>query len=428
MKVLVAHPAQQHSYRLATALSKKRMLYKYATTVYYRKGSVTNIIVHFLKGNYREKAELRKCQELKDTQVVQFCEIGGLFKLLTMNVPMFRFLYRKVKYHNADRFAKQVASYAIAHHVDAVVGYDDYSSTMFNILRKKAPEILRIMDVSAANILYMRQIYEKDIEISPNFAGRLREERKVVWDPETIARTKEELKDAELLLAPSSFVARSLEYSGVRKESIKICPYGVDNISFSQKEYEKLGTPLKRPIRFVYVGGVKELKGISYLLEAVNNMPPSLAELTIVGQFDKTSEDILPYSKRVHFTGQLLHSDVSKALKESDVFVFPSLGEGLSLAALEAASCGLPLIVSENSGINDAVINGEEGFVIPIQSSEAIEMKMRWFIEHPDQIEIMGKAARKMAMRYTWDNYYGRIGEIFEEIEEGGINGYGKDG
>ena len=175
MKILVAHPAQQHSYRLAEALSGRGMLCAYATTVYYKKHSLTALGAYFLRGTMKMKAQGRVSPVLRPEQVVQFCELEGLLKLLTMHVRFLRPLYRPIKYHTAERFARKVARYAIREKVDAVVCYDDCSARLFAILNKKAPNILRIMDVSAASILYMKEIYERDMALSPDFAARLRQ-------------------------------------------------------------------------------------------------------------------------------------------------------------------------------------------------------------------------------------------------------------
>lgn len=417
MKVLVVHPAQQHSYRLATALHRKGMLYKYITTVYDKKHSFTHLVTKFLKGTNKARAKSRICDGIGEEDVVQFCELEGLLKLLAMHSAGLRPLYRKLKYHSTDRFAKKVARYAKKNHVDAVVSYDDYSSALFKALKKIAPEIIRIMDTSAANILYMKEIYEKDMKLQPDFAKRLLKEREVVWNKADNIRAESEIRDTQIFLAPSEFVARSLFYSGVSENQIKICPYGVDIKQFCPKKYANAAQLKGRPIRFIYVGGVKELKGIAYLFQAIEEIPEEYAKLTVVGQANLSDEDIKPYLNRVTFTGPVLHSEVSKLLLESDVYVFPSLGEGLSLSTLEAAACGLPLIVTENSGVNDAMADGKEGFVIPIQSKKALIDKMRWFITHSDQIEPMGRAAREMALRNTWDAYYERIGNIFDEIE-----------
>lgn len=416
MKVLVVHPAQQHSYRLAAALSKKGWLDKYITTVYYKKHSLTHFASLFLDARFQKKAQARKCTALADKDVLQFCEIEGLLKLLAMNTAKLRPYYKRIKYHTADRFAKKVARYAIQHNVDAVASYDDCSSLLFELLEQQAPQIIRVMDISAANILYMRNIYERDTVLQPTFATQLLQEREIVWNPDNIERAKQEIQHTQVFLAPSQFVARSLKYSGVMDKQIKICPYGVDTTLFAQKRYRPSEEMRHTPIRFIYVGGAKELKGIGYLLEAFSEIPRFQAGLTVVGQYNAHSDALRPYLERVDFTGSLLHTEVADHLKNADVFIFPSLGEGLSLATLEAASCGLPLIVSENAGVNDAMTDGKEGFVVPIQSKEALVQKIKWFIQNPDQIEPMGKAAREMALRYTWDTYYQRIDAIFDEI------------
>lgn len=412
--VIVAHPAQQHSYRLATGLKKHGILYKYITTVYYKRNSLTYFASLLLKGKFKRKAQNRQCSYLLNNDVKQFCEGIGLLKLLALNVSIFRRWYYLFKYGTADLFAKKVAAYSIDKHVDAVITYDDSSPVLFEILQKKNPQIIKILDMSAANLHYMRKIYDIDTKLMPDFANRLHFEYAKVWNENIMDRASREIKASDYFLVPSQFVARSLKYSGVRDEQILLCPYGVDVEEFSCKEYK--GTENHKSLNFIYVGGVKELKGISYLLKAFSEISRDQAKLTVVGAFNPNDEDIAPYLDKVNFTGMVLHSEVPNLLKNADVFVFPSLGEGLSLSTLEAAACGLPLIVSENSGVNDYMINGNEGFVIPIQSVEAIKNAVSWYINNPEKIETMGRNAREMAMRFTWDAYYEKAGKLIKEI------------
>lgn len=416
MKVLVAHPAQQHSYRLATALKRIGILDKYATTVYYKNGSLTSFITKFLNGKFKIKAQKRHCEELSDTDVIQFCEGEGLLKLVSLNTPFFKNRYNNIKYHTADRFAKRVAKYAIKHHVDAVVTYDDSSPLLFETLQENAPEILRILDMSAANILYMRNIYEQDIEFAPVFAERLKRERSICWNPKIMDRAKREIEVTQKFLVPSDFVARSLEFSGVKPEQMYRCPYGVDVSMFSPKELDVTLYKCNRAIKFIYVGGVKELKGISYLLNAFLEIPENEATLTVVGQFNSDDQDIKPYLDRINFIGSVLHSEVAEILRNSDVFIFPSLGDGFSLSVMEAAACGLPVIVSENSGVQELVLDEINGFIVPIQSKDVLIEKIKFFVEHPEKIEPMGRAAREMAMNCSWEVYYKRIEDIFLSI------------
>lgn len=418
MKIIVAHPAQQHSYRLASALQKAGVLYKYITTVYYKKGSLTDLTARFLKGRFRIKAMNRHCDDLSDRDVVQFCEAEGLVKLLALNTAVLKKQYRKIKYHTADRFARRTAAYAMKIRADAVITYDDTSPLLFELLQKKSPRTVRIMDMSAANILYMRGIYEKDMELSPAFAKRLREERKICWDPDTIERTKRELRAAEYFLVPSAFVGRSLQFSGIDKSKIFYCPYGVDIEEFREKEHKGI-SPGSRPLEFIYVGGVKELKGIAYLLQAFEMIPKEQAFLTVVGKYDPSDEDTVPFAGKVNFTGPVLHSEVPGLLRKADVFIMPSLGEGMSLSVIEAAACGLPLIVSENTGVEELVKDGVNGYVIPIQSAQAIEDKVRYFVEHPDRIPRMGREARITAEQYSWDSYSEKAARAVRKIVSG---------
>lgn len=336
--------------------------------------------------------------------------------LLSLNIPIFNKFYRFWLYKTADRFAEKVADYAISNDVDAVISYDLSSPILFEVIKAKCPKIKCILDMSAANLHYMKSIYEEDTRRMPEFADRLHNERSIVWNENIMDRALREIKASDYFLVPSQFVARSLKYSGVKEEQILLCPYGVDVEEFSCKEYK--GTEHHKPLNFIYVGGVKELKGISYLLKAFSEISRDQAKLTVVGAFNPNDEDIAPYLDKVDFTGMVLHSEVPNLLKNADVFVFPSLGDSFALSAMEAAASGLPLIVSENTGMSELMNENEEGFVIPIQSVEAIKNAVSWYINNPEKIERMGRNAREMALRFTWDAYYEKAGKLVKEILE----------
>ena len=202
-----------------------------------------------------------------------------------------------------------------------------------------------------------------------------------------------------------------LKYVGAKANQFLYCPYGVDITEFALKSNFNSDFPL----RFVYIGNIQQRKGIFYLLEAFKHIPKEKATLTIIGAVNKQDADLQPYLNCANFTGIILHSQIPFLLRQADVLIFPSLCEGLSLSCMEAAACGLPLVVSKNSGINDLITEGKEGFVIPIQSVDAIVEKVNWFIEHPEQIEPMGRAARQLAEKYTWDTYYERAGKLIQQ-------------
>ena len=413
MKVVVSHPEQQHSYRLATALKEAGFFEKYITTVYYKKKNLTYWAARVLRGNQKKKAQARHCKDLQDYDVIQYNEFLGILKLFFMRYSITRRFYEKFREFTADRFAINVARYAMKNHVDAVVTYDTCSPVLFRILKKKAPNIIRIMDMSAANLLYLKEIYDKDMNLAPSFSDQLRNARGIVWDKRSLSRVMEEINDTHYFLIPSGFVRRSLHYSGISDEQMLSIPYGVDVDKFSQKQYKDA---IHDPVEFIYVGGVTEHKGISYLLEAFKEIDEDKAHLTVLGSNSLPETIAKSYNGKIRFTGRILHDKVAELLKNADVFVFPSLGDSYSLAAMEAAACGLPLIVTENTGMSDLITEGEEGFVIPIQSAEAIKDKVMWFVNNKASISLMGEKARRMAERNTWKEYNASVKKAFDII------------
>ena len=410
MKILVAHPYHQHEYRLVKALTQAGHEVNLATTVYIKRKSITSFVGNILPRKFSERAVTHRDDNISDNAVIQFCEIGGLIRLFLRNIPKLSRLHKEYFYKLSDKFAKKVAKYVTDNEYDAVITYDNLSPILFEYLRITSPTVIRVMDVSSANIIFMQTIYNDDILLAPNFADRLKSERAICWDEKILHRVSREINATQKFLIPSKFVAKSLLYSGVKEEDLMVCPYGVDISEFKPTD---LNRPFNLPLHFVYVGGVKEFKGVAYLFDAFMEIPSDLATLTVIGNYNSTDADILEYMKRINFVGNIIHSKVSAELQKADVFVFASLGEGLSLSALEASASGLPLIVTENSGINDAMHDGIEGFIIPIQSKEAIKEKVLWFVNHTQSIPTMGKAAREMASKYSWQAYGNRIEGLF---------------
>lgn len=418
IKIVVAHPEQQHSYRLATAIKELGYLEKYITTVYYKNNSITKFISYFLPKKFQKRAKTRQNSYLEDEDVIQYKELEGLIKLLSFYFPPLKRYYNKIRLHVADKFASKVIKFCIKVQADVVITYDNCSPILFKELHKKLPNTIRILDMSAANIFFMKNIYEKDFEIVPLFANMLKTEREYIWDNSFLMRISDELKYSQYFLVPSNFVKKSLLYSGIHERQMLLCPYGVDLDDFHLKDYH---VPKPRntiaPINFIYVGGVKQLKGIYYLLEAFCKVPEEIAHLTVVGAYSKdTSEIFSKYKKHVCFTGQVMHREVIHLLHSSDVFVFPSLGDSFSLSAMEAAACGLPLIVSENTGMSDYMQNGVEGIIVRTQSIDDIVQAINWFVDHSEVIPQMGKAARRMAESLSWQHYSNTIEQILEFI------------
>lgn len=410
-KIIVAHPGRQHSFRLATALKKDKKLFKYITTVYNKESSVLMKITKlFLGSDNLKRANSRRCEALEDCDVIQFCESKGLIELLLLRIDKTRKLYTWWNKITNDDFGKKVARYAIRNNADAVIMYDSTATSAFEMLRTKAPHIKRIMDTSSASQLYMKAIFQEIVDKTGE--DNLITECAFFWSQAQQNRFYREVFATDFFLVPSNYVKRSLIFNGISKEKIYIVPYGANLNIEANKDHNVNGKTTK----FLFVGQCTLRKGVNYLLKAFSELKEENIELTLVGSIDKSSEHYKEYClhEKIKFYGHVTHDKMMQIYGEHDVFVFPSLSEGLTLAGLEAMGCGLPIICTTNSGIDDLVVDGENGFVIPICSCEKIKEKIVWFVKNKKLIPSMGEKARQSTKKYTWINYNKNISDALD--------------
>jgi glycosyltransferase involved in cell wall biosynthesis len=89
--------------------------------------------------------------------------------------------------------------------------------------------------------------------------------------------------------------------------------------------------------------------------------------------------------------------DVRDAIESSSVFVLPSYGEGTPRSVLEAMAMGRPIITTDAPGCRETVIDGENGFLVPVKNVDALVEAMKKFIDDPGLIARMGARSRLIA-------------------------------
>ncbi len=413
MKIIVAHPGRQHSFRLASALKKAEMLDCYVTTIYDKESSVLmKVLKKFLSKDNRKRANGRKNKDLTDEEVVLYCRFGGLLEAFLARIDKTKLFYSWLQRVNANRFGKKVAKLAIKRNADAVITYDCNALKCFELLEKKAPKIRRIMDVSSAARPYRKKIYEEEIRKSGH--SDLRKENIEFWSKKKIRRFQKEIDRTQFFLTPSQFVQHSLIGCGVAKENIYIVPYGA-NVSGEMCLKEQ-----KEQLKLLFVGNVNYNKGISYLIDAISTFSENEICLTIVGQYDSSVWYVkrAKESRNVTFTGRVTFDKMKEIYQQADVFIIDSFAEGMAQVGIEAMACGLPIICSQNSGVSDLVTEGQNGFIIPCGNVEALKEKIGWFLEHRNQISKMGESASEVARKYSWGFYEYNVTKTLNQIVE----------
>ena len=99
----------------------------------------------------------------------------------------------------------------------------------------------------------------------------------------------------------------------------------------------------------------------------------------------------------------------------ASVYVQPSVTEGWGLEVGEAMSYGVPVIVTEGVGAADMVVNGRDGFVVPIRDPDAIVDKLSYFHDNPMEVRRMGHNARITAEQFSWDKIEERYVKLFSQ-------------
>lgn len=89
-------------------------------------------------------------------------------------------------------------------------------------------------------------------------------------------------------------------------------------------------------------------------------------------------------------------SDVRPYIEQSHVYVLPSYHEGMPRTVLEAMAMGRPIITTDAPGCRETVVDGVNGFLVPVKDEKALAQAMERFILHPELIEKMGQCSREM--------------------------------
>jgi glycosyltransferase involved in cell wall biosynthesis len=284
--------------------------------------------------------------------------------------------------------------------LEVVYAYEDGAQETFEKAKKMG--ITCVYELPIAHWQTSRRLLLEEASRLPEWAGTL--EGGIIDSQQKLARKDRELELADVVVTPGNFVADSLKGYADRKKVI-ISPFGSpQNLSFQRRN----GTS-RRKLRVLFVGHMGQRKGLGDLFEAIRLLGSDQVELVVLGSL---LQDLSFYKSQLpHFTYEPTrpHAEVLRLMRECDVFCLPSIVEGRALVIQEAMSQGLPIIITENTGGADLVIDGETGFLVPIRDPEAIAGKLQWCLQHSRRLDDMGERAHRHSASYTWTAYTDRI-------------------
>ena len=145
--------------------------------------------------------------------------------------------------------------------------------------------------------------------------------------------------------------------------------------------------------------GVREYVAAAGL---VRNRYPKI-KFGLVGWIDESPNSIsqselqeMQETGNIEFYGRL--GDVRKSIAESSVYVLPSYREGTPRTVLEAMAMGRPIITTDVPGCRETIVDGQNGFLVPVKSIDTLAAAMIQFIESPELITKMGNQSRQIVV------------------------------
>ncbi|NIR49901.1 glycosyltransferase [candidate division KSB1 bacterium] len=212
------------------------------------------------------------------------------------------------------------------------------------------------------------------------------------------------MRFCDKVISVSQATARWLiEERGLPREKVEVIPYGVNLELFKQGKNTQLKKQLGVSKDAPLVGVVARLhpqKGHGYLIEAAKTIVHDHSDVrfVLVGDGvlrDELKEQVKSAELEEHFLFLGFRDDVKDLLRIFDLFVLPSLYEGLPNVVLEAMASSLPVVATAVDGTPELVVDNETGYLVPPRNPHALAQKISLLLNDEKRAAIFGKQGRK---------------------------------
>jgi glycosyltransferase involved in cell wall biosynthesis len=231
-------------------------------------------------------------------------------------------------------------------------------------------------------------------------------------------------RDAGALVAVSNGL-REYAYETTPDLPIEVIPNAIELSLFTP--------PRQRihngPVRLLFVGRFNHFKNVEALLEAAARLKEmgleQQFELQLVGDGERRANlerltSAKGLHKQVRFLGWVDRAQIVEYYRQADLFVTATTWEGMPNTVLEGMACGLPVVGSRASGLEELVHDGVNGYLVEINDTAALAERLAELIENPYERQRMGKESRKIAENeFAWEYITEHYVKIYQRITVG---------
>ena len=230
------------------------------------------------------------------------------------------------------------------------------------------------------------------------------------------------LRNADVVHAISQKLAQNARRFGAKR--VVVIPNGVNGSIFKSMDRKKLreqyGFSIDAKI-VVSVARLVPVKGLDYLIKAVSLLlqTDNKINLLIIGDGSQRAEleeliSELKLDNRVRLMGTIPHEQIAGFLNQADVFVLPSLSEGLGIAIIEAMACGIPVIGTNVDGIPDIIKDNDNGVLVPPGDAEALAGAIDKLLQDEElRGRLVVRGLEEVEQRFQWKNIYQQVRQVY---------------
>ncbi len=211
-----------------------------------------------------------------------------------------------------------------------------------------------------------------------------------------VDRVEEEYELATYTRVYSKWGKRSMMSFGVPADRIRI---GQQTVNLDHFRPPANKQPSTGPLRICFVGSLDLRKGFVYLLRAIRSLGAHV-NVEIVGATGDRDCAQLFARERKGLPVLCAPGNPLPVYHRSDIFVLPTLEDGLPFVLPEAMACGLPVIISDQCGAGECVVPGVSGWTVPAADAHALTAALEKAIDRRNDLPEMGRQARLAVEQY----------------------------
>ena len=396
MKITLSHPhGSIFSYHAARALSAKNWLDSFQTGI--TSNSAITKLSSYLPHDSAQRLLNRRFEHIpKDSQRSHLyweavSRMGKRLKPagLTSQTNWYDILFCGHDWQVSRSLKKKL---------DAVYTYEDGAKLTFEVAKRLS--IAKVYELPAGYYLGVVNALEGAIKSAPNKDVQIKYEP--AWKR---ARKDSELELADIVVVPCEWARKSLIFSKAQKKSVVKVPYGTPADDIPVRANRPDG-----PFTVLFAGQIGVRKGAPLLIEAWKRLGLKDARLWMAGSMN-LNEKYFNGLNDFEYLGAMPRVRLLELMRETDLFVFPSLAEGFGLVIGEAMAVGVPVLTTTNTGGPELITDGREGWCVPVHDVNALVERIEWAYTHRDALYEMGINARHRAERWTWADYRRKLVE-----------------